>query len=81
MAIVSSDDRMHLRLGQAARRNWRKSKHRGLASVSTDFMLNLIACGPGLPSETADGVRSASVHNIPTAPKPEAKGQAQCTNP
>jgi hypothetical protein len=33
---------MHLRLGQAAR-TMRKTKHRGIASVAVDFMLNLIA--------------------------------------
>ena len=34
--------RMHLRLGQAARHD-AQDQNRGLASVSTDFMLNLIA--------------------------------------
>ena len=33
---------MHLRLGQAARHD-AQDQTRGLASVSTDFMLNLIA--------------------------------------
>ena len=33
---------MHLRLGQAAR-HMRKTKHRGIAAVAGDFMLNLIA--------------------------------------
>ena len=33
---------MHLRLGKQ-HGTMRKTKHRGLASVATDFMLNLIA--------------------------------------
>jgi hypothetical protein len=33
---------VHLRLGQAAR-TMRKTKHRGIAKVGADFMLNLIA--------------------------------------
>ena len=38
----AGDDRMHFRLGKQ-HGTMRKTKHRGLASVATDFMLNLIA--------------------------------------
>ena len=42
VAIVSGNDRMHLRLGKQ-HATMRKTKHRGLARVATDFLLNLIA--------------------------------------
>ena len=42
VAIVPGDDRMHSSAGAAAR-TMRKTKHRGIASVATDFMLNPIA--------------------------------------
>jgi hypothetical protein len=37
---------VHLRLGQAARYHARKTKHRGIARVAADFLLNLIAYNP-----------------------------------
>ena len=53
----------------------RKTKHRGLASISTDFMLNLIAYNLTRIPKLLQRHRSASVHNIPTAPEPEPKGR------
>jgi hypothetical protein len=34
---------MHFRLWQATRHLLRKTKHRGIASVTADFLLNLIS--------------------------------------
>ena len=39
---MPGDDRMHLRLGKQ-HGTIRKTKHRGMASVTADFLLNLIA--------------------------------------
>ena len=43
VAIVAGDDRMHLRLGSKQHGTMHKTKHRGIAAVPADFLLNLIA--------------------------------------
>jgi hypothetical protein len=58
----------------------RKTKHRGLAGVATDFMLNLIAYNL-IRIPNCWRRRSASAHNIPTAPNPKAKRQAMNQSP
>jgi len=42
VAIAPGDGRVHFRMGQAAC-TMRKTKHRGIARVAADFLLNLIA--------------------------------------
>jgi hypothetical protein len=57
----------------------RKTKHRGLASVATDFMLNLIAYNLiRIPKLLAAQVSVGSQH--PDCPKPPRQKDGQCTN-
>ena len=57
----------------------RKTKHRGLASVSTDFMLNLIAYNLIRIPQTADGV-GQRLFTSSRLPNPATRKIAQCTN-
>jgi hypothetical protein len=67
VAIATGDDRMHIPLGQAARHH---AKHRGIASVAADFLLNLIAynliCIPQLVAAWVSG-RAEHQKQLPKA--------------
>ena len=59
----------------------RKTKHRGLASVSTDFMLNLIAYNLiRIPRTASSSVDSASRFTTSRLRQTPRQKDGQCTN-